>query len=83
MRFIDQGPDLKVFRLTALEPRFARGVVRMNGATQQRIPFLRKLLYRCAGMTRLSYRAVLEAALQQAQRELKAAQDEAIIENRA
>ena len=83
MHFIDQGPDPKVFRRTALEPRLARVVVRVNGATQPRIPFLQKLLESCTGITRLSYRAVVEAALQQAQRELKAAQDEAIIENRA
>jgi hypothetical protein len=83
MRFIDQGPDPKVFRRTALEPRLARVVVRVNGATQPRIPFLQKLLGRCTGRARLAYRAVVEAALQQAQRELKAAQDEAIIENRA
>ena len=58
-------------------------MVRVNGATQPRIPFLQKLLGRCTGRARLAYRAVVEAALQQAQRELKAAQDEAIIENRA
>jgi len=83
MHFIDQGPDPKVFRRTALEPRLARVVVRVNGATQPRIPFLQKLLGRCTGRARLAYRAVVEAALQQAQRELRAAQDEAIIENRA
>lgn len=83
MHFIDQGPELKVFRRTALDARISRVVVRVNGATPPRIPFLQKLLERCAGRGRLPYRVAVEEAIQQAQRELKASQHEAIIEGRA
>jgi|GEM_PF-1579424 hypothetical protein len=83
MHFIDQHPDQKAFRRTALDARLSRVVVRVNGAPQSRLPFLQKLLERCTGRTRLPYRVAVEEAIQLAQRELKAAQHEAIIEGRA
>lgn len=81
--FIDQHPPEKLFRRYVLDARLARVVVRVNGATQPRIPFLRKLLERCSGRARLPYRAMVEEAIQRAERELQAAQHEAIIEGRA
>ncbi len=83
LHFIDQQPPEKIFRRTALDARLARVVVRVNGATQPRIHFLRKILECCTGRARLSYRAMVEEAIQRAEQELKAAQHEAIIENRA
>jgi hypothetical protein len=83
LHFIDQHPAEEIFRRTALDARLARVVIRVNGATQPRIPFLRKILERCTGKAKLSYRAMVEEAIQQAEQELKAAQHEAIIENRA
>jgi hypothetical protein len=81
--FIDLHPPEKLFRRYVLDARLARVVVRVNGATQPRIPFLRKILKRCTGSARLSYRAMVEEAIKHAEQELKAAQHEAIIEGRA
>lgn len=81
--FIDLHPPEKLFRRYVLAARLARRVVGGNGATQPRISFLRKILARCTGRARLSYRAMVEVAIQHAEQELKTAQHEAIIENRA
>lgn len=83
LHFIDLHPPEKLFRLYVLDARLARVVVRVNGATQPRIPFLRKLLERCSGHVRLPYRAMVEEAIERAEHELRAAQHEAIIEGRA
>lgn len=81
--FIDQQPPEKLLRRYVLDVRLARVVVRVNGATQPRIPFLRKFLERCSGRDRLPYRALVEEAIERTERELQAAQHEAIIEGRA
>lgn len=83
LHYMDQGPTMKLFQRTALEPRLSRIVVRVNGAVQSRIPFLQNLLARCTGLSNLAYRASIEEAIERAKLELRAARNEAIIEGRA